>query len=85
MSGVAVVTKRNPISEAIPFVFIVLQADVSKPGLATSESAEHIFGMSRRVVREFTITTLDFIQIVEKVTRRLNIMFCNGFKPSRDP
>ena len=83
MSGVAVVTKRNLISEAIPFVFIVLQADVTKLGLATSEPAEHIFGMSRRVVREFT--TLDFTQIIEKVTRCLNIMFRNGFKPSHDP
>ena len=72
MSGVSVVTKRNLISEAIPFVFIVLQADVTKLGLATSEPAEHIFGMSRRDVGEFT--TLDFTQIIEKVTRCLNIM-----------
>ena len=50
ISGVAVVTKRNLISEAIPFVFIVLKADVTKPGLAAIESAEHILGMSRTVV-----------------------------------
>ena len=75
--------KRNLISEAIPFVFIVLQADVTKPSLATSESAEHIFGISRTVVREFT--TLDFTQIIEKVTCRLNIMFHNDFNPSPVP
>ena len=51
MSGVVVVTKRNLVSEAIPFVIIVLQADVTNPGLATSESAEHVFGMGRAVVR----------------------------------
>ena len=50
ISGVAVITKRNLISEAVPFVFIVLQADVTKPGLATSESAEHIFGMCRTII-----------------------------------
>ena len=43
MSGVTVVMKRNLLSEAISFVFIVLQADVTKTGLATSESAKHIF------------------------------------------
>ena len=82
MSGVSVVTKRNLISGAIPFVFIVLQAKVTKPGLVTSEPAEHIFGISRMVVREFT--TMDFTQILEKVTRRLKIVFCSGFKPSHD-
>ena len=59
LSGVSVVTKRNIIAEAIPFVFIVLQADVTKPGLATSESAEHIFGMCRTMVREFS--TMEFV------------------------
>ena len=38
MSGVAVTSKRNLISEAVPFVFIVLQAYVTKSDLATSES-----------------------------------------------
>ena len=62
---------------------IVLQADVTKPGLATSESAEHIFGMCRTIVREFT--TMEFTQIMEKVTRRLSLILSGGFKPSRDP
>ena len=50
MSGGAVITKRNFTSEAVPFVFIALQADATKPGLATSESAEHIFGMCRTTI-----------------------------------
>ena len=83
MSGVAVITKRNLISEAVPFVFIVLQSDVMKPGLAMSESAEHIFGMCRTIIREFT--TMEFTQIMEKVTRRLSLMFSSDLKSSRDP
>ena len=83
MSGVAVITKKNLISEAVPFVFIVLQADVTKPGLATSESAEHIFGMCRTIIREFT--TMEFTQIIEKLTPRLSLMFSSDLKSSRDP
>ena len=80
---VAVTTERNLISEAVHFVFVVLQADVTKPGLATSESAEHIFGMCNIIVQEFT--TMKFTQIMEKVTRRLSVMFSSDFKSSRDP
>ena len=72
------VTKRNLISEAILFVFTVLQADVTKPGLATSKSAKHTFGMCRTIFQEFT--TMDFTEITEKVTHRLSIMFCSVFK-----
>ena len=66
MSGVAVVTKRNLVSEAILFVFIVLQADVTNPDFATIESAEHIFEMRRTAAREFIM--MEFVQIAEKVT-----------------
>ena len=71
------------MAETIPSVFLVLMKDITKPGLATSEGAEHTFGMLRTIVREFT--TMQFVQLVEKTTRRLNLMFLNGFSTSRDP
>ena len=47
MSGTAVTTKRNLISEVVPFVSAVLQADATKPGLTTTEPGEHIFEICR--------------------------------------
>ena len=83
MTGVSEITKRNVMAEAIPFVFLTLQRDVTKPGLATSEGAEHTHGMLRTVRREFTM--LEFIQMIAKVTRRLNLMFRNDYLATRDP
>ena len=57
--------------------------DITKPELATSEGEEHTFGMLRTIVREFN--TMQFIQLIEKKTRRLNLIFRNGFSTSRDP
>ena len=45
LSGVSDITKRNLMAETVPFVFFVLMKDITKPGLATSEGAEHTFGM----------------------------------------
>ena len=83
LSGVSEITKRNIIAEAIPFFFILLMKDITKPGLATSEGAEHTFGMLHTIVREFT--TMQFVQLIEKTNRRLNLIFCNKFSTSCDP
>ena len=64
LSGMSDITKRNIIAEAIPFVFIVLLKDITKPWLATSEGAEHTFGMLLTIVREFT--TMKFVQLIER-------------------
>ena len=56
---------------------------INKPGLATSEVADHTFGILRTTIREFT--PMEFVQLMEKATRRLNLIFCNGFGTSRDP
>ena len=71
------------MAESIPFVFLVLMKDINKPGLATSEGAEHTFGILRTMTREFTL--MEFVQLIENTTRRLNLIFCNGFGTSRDP
>ena len=57
--------------------------DINKPGLATSEGAEHTFGILRTMIREFT--PMEFVQLIEKTTHRLNLIFCGGFGTSRDP
>ena len=81
--GACIITKRNVVSETIAFMFIVLRSDVFKPRHLTSEPAEHIFGMMRQIIREFTC--LEFAQLSDKIARRLKLMYKHFFKPSRDP
>ena len=57
--------------------------DINKPGLATSDGAEHTFGILRTIIRDFT--PMEFVQLIEKTTRRLNLIFRNGFGTSHDP
>ena len=54
LSGVSEITKRNIMTESVPFVFLVLMKDINKTGFATSEGAEHTFGILRIMIREFT-------------------------------
>ena len=54
LSGVSKITKRNIMSEDVPFVFLILMKDINKPVLATSDGAEHTFGILRKMIREFT-------------------------------
>ena len=49
-SGVSEVTRRNIMVESVPFVFLVLMKDTNKPGLNTSEVAEHTFGILRTII-----------------------------------
>ena len=83
IKGASVVTKRNIATEAIAFVFIVLCSDMPNPRHATSEPAEHMFGNLRQQIREFTI--LECSQLIEKLLRRLRLMFKNKLRQSRDP
>ena len=57
--------------------------DINKPGLANSEGADHIFDIIRTMIQEFT--PMEFVQLIEKTTRRLNLIFRNGFDTSRNP
>ena len=83
LDGVCMTTKRNLVSEAIPFAFLLLRNDIEKPRNATSEPAEHEFGNYRTKAREFT--TLDFCHLVSNNERRSNMMFASNFQPNRDP
>ena len=83
IDGASMITKRNIMAEAIAFMFIVLRSDILKPRHCTSEPAEHMFGMLRQLIREFTC--LEFAQLVEKQIRRLTLMYKHSFKYSRDP
>ena len=83
LDGVCMTTKRNLVSEAIPFAFLLLRNDIENPRNATSEPAEHEFGNYRTKAREFT--TLDFCHLVSSNERRSNMMFASNFQPNRDP
>ena len=80
--GASVITKRNIVNETIAFIFLVLRSDVPNPRYCTSEPAEHTFGLLRTMIREFT--TLEFAQLVEKLTRRLRLMYKHNVRPSRE-
>ena len=82
LRGVSEITKRNIMAEAVAFVFLVIMKDINKPGLTTSEGAEHNFGILRTMIREFT--PIEFVKLIEKTTRRLNLIFRNGFYTSLD-
>ena len=56
---------------------------INKPGLATSEGVEHIFGILHTMIREFK--PMEFVQLIEKTTFWLNLIFRNGFVTSCDP
>ena len=81
--GVSEITKRNIIAEDVPFVFLVLMEDINKSGLASIKVKEHTFGIISTMIREFT--PMEFVQLIEKTTRRLNLIFRNGFGSSRNP
>ena len=83
ISGASEITKRNVVSEVIPFFFLVLCSDFAKPRGGTSESAEHHFGLMRSMIREFT--TLECAQLLERQSRRLRQMYKNMFRPTCDP
>ena len=70
------------MAESVPFVFLVLMKYVNKPGLATSYGAEHIFGIIRTMIREFT--PMDFVLLIERKTFCISLIFRNGFGTSRD-
>ena len=55
---------------------------INKPGLATSEGAEHTFGIIRTIIREFT--PIECVLLAEKKTFCINLLFCNGFGTYRD-
>ena len=82
ISGASMTTKRNVVSETISFMFMVMCSDMDNPRLGSSEPGEHYFGQLRTLIREFT--TLEFSQIVEKHVRRLNLMYKNLFRPTRE-
>ena len=83
LSGVSDITKRNITEGAGSFVFLVLMRYTNKPGLATREGSEHTFGIIRTIIQEFT--PMEFVQLIENTTCRLNLIFRNGFGTSCDP
>ena len=83
LSGVSEITKRKIMAESVPFVFLVLTKDIKNPGLATSEGAYHTFGILGTIIQDFT--PMEFVQLIEKTTRWLNLIFRNIFGTSLDP
>ena len=65
--------KRNFVSENISNIFLVLWSDVLKCLMYTSDPADHGFGNTRIICREFSCT--DFVYLVEKVQYQINMMF----------
>ena len=57
--------------------------DINKPGLATSEGAKHTFGIIYKMIQKST--PMEFVQLIEKTTLRLNLIFRNGFGTFLDP
>ena len=82
VSGVHITSKRNIVSETISNVFLSMRADVTKLRMLTSEPAEHGFGNTRKVQREFTCA--DFASHSEKENRRMDQMFQGKILPSRE-
>ena len=75
--------QRNIRAEPVPFVLFFLVKEINKPRLDTIEGAEHNFGILRTVIRVFT--QMEFLQLIEKTTGRLKLIFCNGFGTFRYP
>jgi hypothetical protein len=61
----------------------MLRSDVPNPRHATSEPSEHTFGNIRSEKREFT--TLEFIELCEKMDRKLKVMYESKFKQYCSP
>ena len=76
------ITQRNIVSETINFAFIVLCSDIINARYCISEPGEHYFGDLHGLIREFT--TLEFVQLVEKLVHRLNIIYKEHFCPTHD-
>jgi hypothetical protein len=80
-SGISVTSKRNLVNETIGNLFLILQSNVKKIRLCTSEQSEHAFGSARLSNREFTVA--DFCLLSEKFARRMNALFEGDLSPSR--
>jgi hypothetical protein len=54
-SGISVTSEQNLVNETIGNLFLILQINVKKVCLCTSEQSEHAFGNVRLSNREFTV------------------------------
>eukprot|EP00957_Ditylum_brightwellii_P031261 2369761-Ditylum_brightwellii.AAC.1 len=68
------------VPETLAFVFLALLSDISKPRKNSSEPAEHIFGQLYMENCEFTV--LEFVQLAEKLTWHLKLMYKHAICPS---
>jgi hypothetical protein len=83
ITNVSIITKRNIVSATIGMCFLMLRSDVPNPRHATSEPSEHVFGTIRSEKREFT--TLEFVELCEKMDRKLKAMYESKLKQYRSP
>lgn len=83
LEELCITTKRNIVCDTIPSICLMVQSDVLKPRNTTTEAMEHTFGTFRQVQREFTV--LELAQLCDKHSCCMDLMFKNGFVPSRDP
>ena len=58
IDGLAAITKRNLVINALGSLFVYARENVLSPRGCTEEFVEHIFGTARRKEREFTVNGL---------------------------
>jgi hypothetical protein len=83
ITNVSIITKRNIASTTISMCFLMLRSDIPNPRHTMSEPSEHTFGTICSEKREFT--TLEFIELCEKMDRKLKVMYESKFKQYRSP
>ena len=83
ITNVSVITKRNIVSTTIGMCFLMLRSDAPNPRHATSEPSEHTFGTIRSEKRE--LSTLEFIELCEKMDRKLKAVHESKLKKHRSP
>ena len=65
--------KRNMVLETVAILFLVTRDDFPQPRRATSEPNEHVYGMLRMLLREFTV--VDVNDLVNKIRLKMNSLF----------
>ena len=64
---------RNMVLETVAILFLVTRDDFPQPRRATSEPNEHVYGMLRMLLREFTV--VDVNDLVNKIRLKMNAIF----------
>ena len=80
LGGANITPNHNLVSETISNIFLVLRSDVLKYHMCTSELAENGFGNMMIIYKELSCT--DFVSLVEKLQRQINMIFCGDLNAS---